>query len=145
MESKCAFRENDPYTGQVVASHITPPRTVKLIKRYLCKREGIEGVESTDLLAAVAGDHKLGDEDRPQILAMDGPGWSADDPMALIIKNASHTPPMTSQSNIVSFEPSGFSSTPIQLKHHTVWVQSIAISLDGTRLVSSSFNEKVFV
>jgi hypothetical protein len=40
-----------------------------------------------DLFAAVADDHELGDEGRPQILAIDGPGWSPDDPMTLIVKH----------------------------------------------------------
>jgi WD40 repeat protein len=131
--------------GRVVASHITPPRTVKLIKRYLCKREGIADVESTDLFATVSGENELGDQERPSIVARDGPGWSADDPMALIVKKASHPPPMPSQSHIVPFEPSRFSSTPIVLKRHAGYVWSIAISSDGTRLVSGSHNGEIFV
>jgi WD40 repeat protein len=112
---------------------------VKLIKRFLCKREGIADVESTDLFATVSDEHELGDQERPSIVARDGPGWSVDDPMALIVKNVSHPPPMTSQSHIVPFEPSRFSSTPMELKRHTGVVLSLAISSDGARLVSSSF------
>jgi WD40 repeat protein len=118
---------------------------VKLIKRYLCKREGIADVESTDLFATVSGENELGDQERPSIVARDGPGWSADDPMALIVKSVSHPPPMTSQSHIVQFEPSRFSSTPIELKRHTGFVWSMAISSDGTRLVSGSVNGEILV
>jgi WD40 repeat protein len=149
MESKCAFRGDDPYTGRIVASRITPPRTVELIKRCLCRQEGIPDVESTKLFEAVAGEYELGNEDRPPILARGGPGWSADDPMALIIKSASpsRTPLMTSRSHMVPFEPPRlrFSSNPIKLKHHTDRVRSIAISSDGTRLVSGSKDKTMFV
>jgi WD40 repeat protein len=145
IESKCSFREDDPYVGRVVASHITPPRTAKLIKRFLCKREGIADVESTDLFATVSGENELGDQERPSIVARDGPGGSADDPMALIIKNVSHPPPPMSQSHIVPFEPSRFSSTPIVLNRHTDAVWSIAISSDGTRLVSGSSKGEILV
>jgi hypothetical protein len=101
-------------------------------------------MESMDLFATISGKHELGDEDDPNILARDGPGWSADDPMALIVKNTSHPPPMTSQSHIVPFEPSRFLSTPIKLNHHNCSIWSIAISSDGTRLVSGSGEGQIF-
>jgi WD40 repeat protein len=52
---------------------------------------------------------------------------------------------MTSQSHMVPFEPPKFSSDPIKLKRHTDRVRSIAISLDGTRLVSGSKDKVMFV
>jgi hypothetical protein len=96
IESKCAFRADDPYTGRAVASRITPPHTVDLIKRFLCKQEGIPYSDKTSLFVSLTCESELDDKDRLQVLSGGGPGWSADDPMAIVIKD-----PLCSSSHLM--------------------------------------------
>jgi hypothetical protein len=70
IESKTSFRTDDPYTGRVIAAHITPPRSAKSIKTFLCDKEDISDVEYANLMAsALSNDSNLCDEDYPPILA----------------------------------------------------------------------------
>jgi hypothetical protein len=75
VASKCSFSKDDPYTGRIIASHIAPPRTVKSIKKVLCKREGIPNGAGVDLVASAINDELVvSDEDRLPITTGDGPG-----------------------------------------------------------------------
>jgi hypothetical protein len=117
IESKYAFRADDPYTGRAVASRITPPHTVDLIKRFLCKQEGIPYSDKTSLFVSLTCESELDDKDRLQVLSSGGPGWSADDPMALVIKD-----PVYSSSHLTG---------------NTDVITGAAIALNGTWLVSN--------
>jgi len=79
---------HSPYTGRVAASHVTPPHTVKSVKRLLCKHEGVLDVDRTELFSALSSESELGDQDRLQVLAEGGPGSLAKDPMALVINDS---------------------------------------------------------
>src|SRR5262249_2267376 len=85
IPSKSSFSKDDPATGRVIASHITPPQTVRSIKMFLCKEEGISDIHSIDLFAsAVTSRSPLSEREFLDILSPDGPGSAAHNPMALV-------------------------------------------------------------
>jgi WD40 repeat protein len=139
VESKCSYNENNPYTGRVIASHITPPRTVESIKRFLCKREKISNFQHTDLLVSILTSMtELSSQGYPQILALDGPGSVADDPMALVIKNlpptaSGETRELTIPNSAQYPSKKPFSLAPTLFQSHKSRVNSISFSVDGTR------------
>jgi hypothetical protein len=86
IRSKCAFRENDPYTGRVIATRITPPHTAQTVKKFICKEEGIADIEGVDLLTSLTSNLALNDQDNVPILAHDGPGTTVDNPVVIVVK-----------------------------------------------------------
>jgi WD40 repeat protein len=151
IESKHFFSEGDPYTGRVVASRITPPHTVKCIKRFLCKQENISDFEQTDLFATITSDSGLSDQAGLQILSGNGPGSAADNPMALIINDLHPTsggvtgllPPSDLASSPIPFIP--FSLNAWRLGPHKGNVYAVAFSPDGTKIVSGSEDKSICI
>jgi WD40 repeat protein len=154
IESKCSFDENDPFTGRVFASRITPPRTVDGIKKFLLDQEKISDATDVELFAsALTSESGLSDQDRPKILAQDGPGSVADDPMALIIK---YLPPVVSEStNIATISNSTqspkplpqFSPNALLLGSHkpSQYVYAVTFSPDGRQIASCSQDNTICI
>lgn len=153
VESKQSFIEDDPYTGRVVASRITPPHTVKCVKRFLCKQEDITDFDNTDLFVTLTSDSGLSDQTRLRILTMDGPGSAEDDPMALIINDL--RPPESSDANATIPLPSpvphsqtssipSFANARVFGRHKN-YVYAVAFSPDGTKVVSSSYDKTICI
>jgi hypothetical protein len=102
---------------------LPPPRTVKLIKKFLCKREGIPDVGSVDLLAsALNHEPALDDDDVLVIMARDRPGSDPNEPMAVIIKDSlpddirtRALPVPSSSRHLIPFKLEPFSPSPVRL------------------------------
>ena len=118
----------------------------------LCNEEGISDIESVDLLAsAITSYSALNEQDRLQILSLDGPGSAADNPIVLfIIKdlplmacgNASLSPiPDPADTSKL---PGPFSLIPSRF-HHKRHVMFIAFSPDGSRIASCSMDYTICI
>lgn len=154
IESKCSFNEKDPFTGRIIASRITPPRTVDNIKTFLLNQENISNIKDVGLFAsALTSESELSDQDRPQILAQGGPGSVADDPMALIIKDfppsagdRPHRLPISDPAHSPKqLQP--FSPNALCLGGHepSRFVYTVAFSPDGEKIVSCSQDDTVCI
>jgi WD40 repeat protein len=151
IESKHPFSADNPYVGRVFASHVPPPHNVKSIKRFLRKRENIPVDQHIDLFASVSSVSKLEDMDHLSLLAVDGPGSDADDPIVLIMKEIRHTSSSNAESPALSDPPSPpmqlkpFSPASSQIRLHNNRVSSVCFSPDGSKIVSGSYNQTICI
>jgi dipeptidyl aminopeptidase/acylaminoacyl peptidase len=151
VESKHPFRDGDPHTARVIASHITPPHNVKFVKMFLCKQENIPDIEHTNLFTSISSDSELDGLDRLRLLAADGPGSDADDPIVLVVKDIPHASSSDASSSALSNQPPPpillrpFSPTPLQIRSHKKRLVSVCFSPDGSKIVSGSYDGKICI
>jgi hypothetical protein len=92
VPAKTAFTDQDPYIGRIVAKRIAPPHTATTIKRYLSKQEDISNYNCTVLFSALSSSSPLDDHGHVSILTNEGPGYTLEDPMALVVSDPPKEP-----------------------------------------------------
>jgi hypothetical protein len=80
---------NNKYLGQIDVNHISPPHNARSIKRCIASHEGIVDYRSIALFDALSSKSPIGDDDHVPILASTGPGSMLQEPMALVVVDAS--------------------------------------------------------
>jgi hypothetical protein len=79
-----------PYLGSTYALHVTPPCHAADVRRHILAQEEIADVAGTYLLTDLSGLTRL--EDNAVMDAIDGPGSSSGNPIALMIPDPSDLP-----------------------------------------------------
>jgi len=77
---------SDPYMGRVRANSITPPQTVHLIKRRLCKVENISDYLDSILYLSRSSRSPVDDGERVSVFTPEGSGSTPADPIELVVK-----------------------------------------------------------
>jgi hypothetical protein len=82
---------HNPYLGQIDATHISPPHNARSIKRCIARHEEIVDLTVTDIIlfSALSSQVPMRDQDFVQILAGTGSGSTPQEPMALVVTDAS--------------------------------------------------------
>jgi hypothetical protein len=90
---------SDPGLSRMNVNFLTPPHTPNTVKRCLCFAEQISDRETSKLFLDISGESELNDSTQALILFGAGPGFSLDNPMALVhsptSQPAATTNPMT--------------------------------------------------
>jgi hypothetical protein len=87
VESVNPVHSDDPYLGHISAELVTPPLTVISLKRCLSGVENIGGETAiTSLFVSASSQTPMDDGDRMSILEDRGPGYTPNDPIALVAK-----------------------------------------------------------
>ena len=83
IPSKAAINPEEPSLGRIRADSIAPPHSPISIKLCISRVEGNPGLVNTDLFENTTCDTPL-KEGQISIFRTDGPGWSPNEPMALV-------------------------------------------------------------
>jgi hypothetical protein len=83
---------DDPYLGRISATLVAPPHTAGSLRRCLSSVENIGAGVQTSLFVATSSGSPMGDSDRMSILVQSGPGYIANEPVALVVSSSRATP-----------------------------------------------------
>lgn len=75
---------DDPYLARIWAKHVTPPRTVISLKRWLSAVEGIDDYKSVKLFMSSKIETPMDNESYISFTPNSGPGSKPDDPMVVL-------------------------------------------------------------
>jgi hypothetical protein len=78
---------DDPYLGRILARRVAPPHTASSLGHCLSNVEKIGTDIQTSLFIATSSESPMDDSDRMSILAHTGPGYTAKEPVALVISS----------------------------------------------------------
>jgi hypothetical protein len=78
---------DDPYLGRILARRVAPPHTASSLRRCLSNVENIGTDIQTSLFIATSSESPMDNSDRMSILAHTGPGYTANEPVALVISS----------------------------------------------------------
>ena len=83
---------DDPYLGRILAKCVAPPPEASSIRRCLSNVENISTDIQTNLFIATSSKSPMNDTDRVSILEHTGPGYTANEPVALVISSLPTNP-----------------------------------------------------
>jgi hypothetical protein len=75
---------NDPSLSRIYAMSVAPPHTAALVKRRLCRVEGVTG--PTTLFITTPGLSPMSDGDRIPVLSEASPGATSQNPITLLVQ-----------------------------------------------------------
>jgi hypothetical protein len=78
---------DDPYLGRILARRVAPPHTASSLRRCLSNVENIGTDIQTSLFVATSSESPMDDSDQMSILGHTGPGYTANEPVALVISS----------------------------------------------------------
>ena len=87
IPSNTAVTPGDPFIGRIKVGSVPPPRTAKIVKRYIAKLENIKDRGSTSLF--LTSNSKSPIDDAEKIITNlngTGPGSTPQEPLALVAK-----------------------------------------------------------
>ena len=77
---------DESYLARVNSSSVAPPHTVASLKACICKLEDINDPVSVNMFASRSSRSILDDNKQIAITSSPGPGYKAEDPIALVVK-----------------------------------------------------------
>ena len=86
IPSKKPAALGDPFLGRIKARSVPPPHTSETVKRCIAKIENIKDRTSTSLFFTSYSQSPMADSDKVTILKSTGPGYTAQEPLALVAK-----------------------------------------------------------
>jgi hypothetical protein len=84
--SRHAVDPEESYLARVMSSSVAPPHNVASLKACICKLEDINDPVSVNLFASRSSRSVLADHKQIAITSSPGPGYKAEDPIALVVK-----------------------------------------------------------
>ena len=87
MPSKTPVSPGDAFIGRIEVGSVPPPRTAKIVKRYIAKLENIQDRGGTSLFLTSYSKSPIDDSEKViTILNGTGPGTTPQEPLALVAK-----------------------------------------------------------
>ena len=122
IPSKNPVYSDDPYLARIPATRITPPHTAINLKKCLSGAEDIDINITTSLFTSASSPTPLEDNDNVSILTHPGPGYTPNEPMALVAVFPYGLSKFVAHQRRVN-RPSQQNATPIEIRYSKcLWV-----------------------
>jgi hypothetical protein len=93
------LNHNDPSLSRIHVASVAPPHTAALVKRRLCKVEGVTG--PTTLFTTTPGLSPMNDGDRISLLSEASPGATSQNPITFLVQTPYTTRNILETSNTI--------------------------------------------